>query len=93
MLEIKLFADFRELCGGQKLVTIGTDETQAIGSILDALIETFPVMKEELFTPQGELQPLVSVFVNGKNIIHLDGLNTLVSKDDQIALFPPVAGG
>lgn len=91
-MNIKLFADFRELCGG-KVVSVGSNDPQAIGTLLDALIERFPVMKTELFTESGELQPLVSVFVNGKNIIHLDGLQTIVTSEDQIALFPPIAGG
>lgn len=92
LLNIKLFADFREICG-DKVVSIDMNDAQPISSVLQALIQQFPKMKEELFTEQGELQALVHVFVNGKNIIHLDGLQTLASGSDQIALFPPVAGG
>lgn len=33
------------------------------------------------------------VLVNGKNILHLQGLNTRIERDDQIALFPPGGGG
>jgi molybdopterin synthase sulfur carrier subunit len=50
-------------------------------------------MEEELFTPDKQIKPMVHVFINGRNIIHLNGLETEVTDEDQIALFPPVAGG
>ncbi|MCT8138779.1 MoaD/ThiS family protein [Anaerobacillus sp. CMMVII] len=89
---IKVFANFREICGG-KTVTLPIEDGQAIFLVLTKLIERFPLMAEELFTEDNKLKPLVHVFINGRNIIHLDGLTTLVRETDQIALFPPVAGG
>lgn len=89
---IKVFANFREICGG-KTVTLSIENGQAILSVLNQLIERYPLMAEELFTEDKKLKPLVHVFINGQNIIHLDGLTTTVKETDQIALFPPVAGG
>ncbi|EGL81734.1 MoaD family protein [Caldalkalibacillus thermarum TA2.A1] len=91
-MQIKVFANFREICGG-KSVTLDLTPPQTVASVLDALIDQYPPMKEELFTEQKTLKPLVHVFVNGQNIIHLDGLKTKVESKDEIALFPPVAGG
>lgn len=31
--------------------------------------------------------------VNGRDITHLQGLDTPVGKDDVISLFPPIGGG
>jgi sulfur-carrier protein len=89
---IKVFANFREICGG-KTVTLAVEDGQPVHSVLNQLIELFPLMAEELFTNENQLKPLVHVFINGKNIIHLDGLSTTIRVTDQIALFPPVAGG
>lgn len=89
---IKVFANFREICEG-KTVTLQIVDGQTILSVLHQLIERFPLMNEELFSEEHQLKPLVHVFINGKNIIHLDGLSTTVKETDQIALFPPVAGG
>jgi sulfur-carrier protein len=89
---IKVFANFREICGG-KTVTLPINDGQSILSVLTQLIERFPLMDEELFTEEKKLKPLVHVFINGRNIIHLEGLTTPVKETDQIALFPPVAGG
>ncbi|MDQ0340379.1 molybdopterin synthase sulfur carrier subunit [Caldalkalibacillus uzonensis] len=91
-MKIKVFANFRDICGG-KSVTINLSPPQTVESVLDALIAQFPAMQEELFTEHKTLKPLVHVFVNGQNIIHLNGLETKVAANDEIALFPPVAGG
>jgi molybdopterin synthase sulfur carrier subunit len=91
-MNIKVFANFRDICEG-KVVTINHIDNQPVLSVLDALIERYPPMKEELLTEEKELKPMIHVFVNGKSIIHLEGLNTKVYHSDQIALFPPVAGG
>ncbi|WP_078594702.1 ubiquitin-like small modifier protein 1 [Evansella clarkii] len=91
-MDIKVFANFREICGGKK-VELNVDGGQEIQAVLDQLIERFPPMEEELFTPDKQIKPMVHVFINGRNIIHLNGLETKVTDEDQIALFPPVAGG
>jgi molybdopterin synthase sulfur carrier subunit len=33
------------------------------------------------------------ILINGKNIYHLDMLNSIVKDNDVVALFPPGAGG
>ncbi|WP_347814324.1 ubiquitin-like small modifier protein 1 [Alkalihalobacillus sp. LMS39] len=91
-LEIKVFANFREICGA-KIVTVDATDGDSILAVLKQLITLFPKMKDELFTDQYELKPMNHVFINGKNIMYLEGLQTTVSKKDKIALFPPVAGG
>lgn len=89
---IKVFANYRDICGA-KTVTLAVEEGQPIFSVLNQLIEQFPLMNDELFTKEQQVKPLVHVFINGKNIIHLKGLSTPIKVTDQIALFPPVAGG
>jgi molybdopterin synthase sulfur carrier subunit len=68
-------------------------EGQRVIDVLDKMVEMFPDLKDEIFTAEKELLPFVHVFINGRNIIHLDGLETNVKETDQFALFPPVAGG
>lgn len=90
--EFKVFATFREICGG-KTVRIPYEEHEPIGQLLDKLIDRFPQMGEELFTENKAIRQHVHVFINGRNVIFLDGLKTTVKPEDELALFPPVAGG
>ena len=35
----------------------------------------------------------IIILVNGRNVLHLDGLETPLAADDEISVFPMVAGG
>jgi len=90
-MQVKVFANLREICGGVS-VEVKPDGERVI-DILDKMVEMFPDIEEEIFTDEKKLKPFVHVYINGKNIIHLDDLETKVKEQDQFALFPPVAGG
>ena len=90
-MQVRVFANLRKICGGVS-VEVLPDDYKVI-SILDKMIEMFPDLAKEIFTSEKELLPFVHVYINGRNIIHLDGLQTVVNESDQFALFPPVAGG
>lgn len=88
---VKVFANLREICGG---VTVEVQpEGDQVIDVLDKMIEMFPELQAEILTEDKKLLPFVHVYVNGQNIFHLDDLRTKVKESDQIALFPPVAGG
>jgi len=41
----------------------------------------------------GELKSGTIILLNGRNILHLQGLDTLVENKDEITIFPPSGGG
>ncbi len=91
-MRVKLFANFRDICL-DKAVEVPSPDGSSVIEVLEDLIKLYPALEEEVFNSERKLKPFVHVFINGRNIIHADGLNTLVSGQDQFALFPPVAGG
>jgi len=88
---VRVFANLREICGGVE-VEVKTSGNRVI-DILNKMVEMFPEIEGEIFDEEKKLKPFVHVYINGKNIIHLDDLETQVKESDQFALFPPVAGG
>ncbi|MEH7416416.1 ubiquitin-like small modifier protein 1 [Neobacillus drentensis] len=88
---VKVFANLRQICGGVT-VEVRPDGNRVI-DVLNKMVEMFPDLQSEIFTSEQTLLPFVHVYVNGRNIIHLDDLETSVKDEDQFALFPPVAGG
>jgi len=90
-VQVKVFANLRVICGGVT-VEVKPDGNRVI-DVLDKMVAMFPNIEEEIFTPERTLKDFVHVYINGKNIVHLNGLETEVSETDQFALFPPVAGG
>ncbi|BCJ87222.1 ubiquitin-like small modifier protein 1 [Effusibacillus dendaii] len=89
---IKVFATFRQIVKG-KQVSVEFKDGQTIGQLLQSLIEQFPAFQNELFDEENQLHQHVHVFINGKNIIHGQGLDTILSETDEVALIPPVGGG
>ncbi|MFB6132548.1 MAG: ubiquitin-like small modifier protein 1 [Halanaeroarchaeum sp.] len=90
-VEIRLFATFREAVGRKTLEREFPDDA-SIDTLLSALEEEFPDL-EGSFVEDGEIVPQVNVLKNGREVPHLEGLETPIADGDTIAIFPPVAGG
>jgi len=91
-MKIKLYATLRK-AAQRKEVEIMLSETTA-EELLKCLIDLYDAEFEGLLTDEGkELAKGVIFLVNGKNILHLQGLKTPLKDEDAIELFPPVAGG
>lgn len=88
MAIIKLFGDLRPESGTAVLEFQG----ETVRALLAALIAKQPQLETALFDG-NELQPHVRIMINGHAIELADGLETAVSPNDQIAIFPPIAGG
>ena len=90
-VKVRFFARFREL--------LGTDipaETET-GSTLLSLVRGIAERKKEgynaIFDEHGNFHEFVIVMRNGKRVEHEDAAAVRVSDGDEIAVFPPVAGG
>jgi molybdopterin synthase sulfur carrier subunit len=89
---IRLYATLRQRAGTRD-VDVAWRDGASVGDALRQLIEQRPALDGYVLDPQGRVVPYVSVFVDGRDIRHLDGLATPIGEDDEIAVFPPVAGG
>ncbi len=47
----------------------------------------------KLITNKGELKPGTMILINGRNIFHMQKLDSIVSDGDEISIFPPGGGG
>jgi molybdopterin converting factor small subunit len=74
--------------GDKPFVEIGGD-----GVPLRDLLDQFGHRGDEYLDTPGTARRLV-ILVNGRHTSHLpDGLDTVLMDGDQVAIFPPVAGG
>ena len=85
MPTVKLYANLRKLAGTKEL----SIEGNTVGTVLDQLVKENPKLDAFLLEKEG-LRPHVLVTLNGHNI---SALNTQVTEQDVIAVFPPIAGG
>ncbi len=91
-MEIKVYATLREIVGG-KSATLNGHGSKTMRQILEELFEKYPQMREKLFLNGGEMHSAFHFLVNGRDARYLDGLDTVISPDDDVRIFPPVGGG
>jgi MoaD family protein len=82
---VKLYANLRKLAGTKELSITGP----TIGVVLSELVKRHPPVGNVILE-NGKLRQHIIVTLNGHNIIDLE---TLVTEQDIVALFPPIAGG
>lgn len=90
-LQLRFFATFREAVG-QKTIEREYDEGLAVGEVLSALESEFDGLEGQLLE-NGDLKPQINVLKNGREVLHMQGIETTMEDGDTLSVFPPVAGG
>jgi len=91
-MQVKLFGNLRRSTGQSTDQSAVTASGTTVQEVLLDLCATYPALRKEIFDGQL-LGPYVRVMINGHDIELAHGLNTVVNENDQIAIFPPIAGG
>ncbi|MEF8977171.1 MAG: ubiquitin-like small modifier protein 1 [Halapricum sp.] len=87
---LRFFANFREIVG-QKTIVREYEEVSTIGDVLTELKSEYTDL--ELYDEDGSLREYITVMRDGKDVVHIDGLDTELEGGETLSLFPPVAGG
>jgi sulfur-carrier protein len=90
MPTIKVPPVLRPQTGGEAEVTV---DGATVGDALRALSEKHPGTKDQLFSPEGDLNRYVNVYLNDEDVRVLDGLDTGASEADTVVILPAMAGG
>lgn len=95
MIKVKVTAvlDMAALLGGRSRVW-HVAEGSRIEDLLTALIaERGNLLAERLYLDGNGLRNDIHLFLNGRNIVFLDGLKTVLSDGDELLFIPPAGGG
>ncbi len=94
MLEkrVKLYSILRDAVGAKELV-IPFENIHTVRDMIRVIGAVNPTLGAKIIGQDGELTGLVHILVHGRNIMWLQGLDTLVSDKDEVVLIPPTAGG
>jgi molybdopterin synthase sulfur carrier subunit len=90
MPTIKVPPVLRPQTGGQAELSVSGG---TVGEALRALAERYPSTRDQLFSPEGELNRYVNVYLNDEDVRVLDGLGTGVAESDTVVILPAMAGG
>ena len=88
MATVKLFGNLRQIVEPSQLQIPG----ESIREVVESLCNEHPSLCDMLLE-DGQIRPHYKITLNGHDIQFTAGLDTTVSEEDQIAIFPPIAGG
>jgi sulfur-carrier protein len=91
LVKVRAFAGFREILG--KELELDVEEGSTVRDFLDKLAIDNRRFKDEAFDESGQLRDYVLLMKNRKRIDSKEDLSTKLKEGDELAIFPPVAGG
>ena len=91
-LELRFFATFREAVG-RKTVERSFEDGATVGDVLAAIEDEYPELAGQILDGEGDIRPQLSILKNGREVVHIDGVDTALEDGDRLSVFPPVAGG
>jgi sulfur-carrier protein len=90
MPTIKVPPVLRSQTDGEAEVSV---EGGTVGDALRGLAERFPSTRDQLFSPEGDLNRYVNIYLNDEDVRVLDGLDTSTADADTVVILPAMAGG
>jgi molybdopterin synthase sulfur carrier subunit len=90
-VRIKYFATFRELTQEKSYQL--DDQLSDVASLLEVLSVRYGTDFRNAVFDQGALSPVLILLVNGRNVRLTGGLATPLAAQDEVSVFPMVAGG
>jgi len=88
---IRYFADVRKLTGcGEETWSKAVPDLRSL--LLGLSVQHGTAFERRVFEGD-QLNSTIIIFINGRDVAHLKGLESPLGDDDVVAIFPMVAGG
>jgi molybdopterin synthase sulfur carrier subunit len=90
-VKVKAFAGFREILGPD--IALDLPEGSTLNGLLEGLGRRSPGIREALLDDQGSPRRSVIIMVNKKRQTRAEFGSRELHDGDEVAIYPPVAGG
>jgi molybdopterin converting factor small subunit len=92
-MRVNFYGTYRLITGG-KTIEIPMLPGETLLDLLIAVAEKFPLLKDKIFDPPGNLYPYIPLYINGRNPrLLVDGVRTVIKPEDVISIFSPISSG
>ena len=88
----KSFGPIRRVAGAS-VIELDVSESSTIQDVIQKAIELLGKQLSHLIMTDGKVSGNLILLLNGRDTQRLDGLNTIVSENDEITILPHVQGG
>ena len=89
-MKVKFFAYLRDYT---KTKEVDINGCTTVLELLNLLSDKYGKNLSQALFKNSELSNEIIILVNGRHIVHLNGVKTEINENDEISLFPVVAGG
>jgi sulfur-carrier protein len=91
-MQVKVYATLR-LKIGQASVDVEAGPGDTVRDAVVALLQRYPALAPDIMSDHDQLANHVNIFLSGRNIRLLDGLDTVIQEGQKLDIFPPIGGG
>jgi molybdopterin synthase sulfur carrier subunit len=90
-MTVKYFATIRTYTG--ETARQVDDPPATLGPLLETLAARYGTLFRRAVFAGAELSPEIIILVNGRNVVYSGRLQAPLEPDDEVSIFPMVAGG
>jgi MoaD family protein len=92
-MRVRFYATLRDLVGGAS-IEVDLEPGSTVQQLIELLVAQSPPLREVLLDEDGQLHRYLKMFINGREVIYLEGqFQHLLKPTDRVDIFPPVGGG
>jgi molybdopterin synthase sulfur carrier subunit len=91
-MNVRVYATLRPIVGGP-VAQLQTDTGDTFRQLLDEMLTRWPPLERELLDKEGALRNSIHIFLNGRDVRYLGGLDIAIPENADVCIFPPVGGG
>ena len=91
-VSVKFYAHLQDLVEKKGRLAIELQEGATVTRLLEDLFLDAKI-REHMLDVKGKVHSDITIMINGREIKFLEGLDTILSNEDEISIFPAVAGG
>lgn len=91
-MKVNFYATLRSVVGAKE-AEFAMPAGTTVRELVHEMIRCYPALGAELLNDQGQLYQHVHIFIKGRDVMHLEGLDTALAEDDILGVFPAVGGG
>lgn len=93
-MNVNFYATLRLITGKKTITLDHLPDSVTIRDVLEECFRQYPGLRAELMKDEREMLGHVHFFVNGRDVPYLpDVMETSISRNDKLDVFPAVGGG